>query len=57
MSIFWYMYGEIFWYFIEFKEELKVFIVKVWEEGIDEVVVYVNIEEVELLFNGKLIVC
>lgn len=53
MSIFRHTYGETPWYPIELKEEPKVLIAKAWEEGTDEVVVYANTEEVELLLNGK----
>lgn len=53
MSIFRHPYGETPWYPIELKEEPKVIIAKGWEAGTNEVIVYSNTEEVELLLNGK----
>lgn len=53
MSIFRHPYGETPWYSVELKEEPKVIIANEWKEGTNEVVVYANTEEVELILNGK----
>ncbi len=53
MSIFRHPYGETPWYPVELKAEPKVIIASEWTEGTNEVVVYANTEEVELLLNGQ----
>ncbi|NRB47256.1 MAG: glycoside hydrolase family 2 protein [Saprospiraceae bacterium] len=55
LSIFRHAYGETPWYPIELKEEPHVLIATEWTEGTNEVIVYANTEEVELMLNGKTI--
>ncbi|WP_298368356.1 glycoside hydrolase family 2 TIM barrel-domain containing protein [uncultured Lutibacter sp.] len=55
MTIFRYPRPELDWYKTEFKKEPFVKIVEDWKEGTEEVTVYSNAPEVELLLNGKLI--
>ena len=53
MSIFREPYTETHFYPIELTEEPQLFIASDWEETIEEIVVYTNSEEVEVLINNN----
>ncbi|MBX2874886.1 MAG: DUF4982 domain-containing protein [Saprospiraceae bacterium] len=55
LSIFRHPYGETPWYPIELKAAPQVTIATEWKAGTNEVLVYANTEEVELILNGKTI--
>ena len=56
MSLFRYPLIETNFYPIELKEEPQLYIATDWAEGVNEVIVYSNAPEVELLVNNKTIV-
>ncbi|MEN0046976.1 MAG: DUF4982 domain-containing protein, partial [Bacteroidota bacterium] len=55
MSIFRQPYTETHFYPIELREEFQLHIASEWEEGTNEVIVYSNADEVELVVNGRTI--
>lgn len=55
MSIFRQPYTETHFYPIELREEFQLHIASEWEKETDEVIVYSNAAEIELLVNGKTI--